>query len=361
MSLPPLYARWVTSLLQAEVPGESKATCDNCVMCNHTPEKPSTAVLYFNPLTKCCTYQPELYNFLVGRILLDNDPALAYGRESLEKRFDDNITVSPFGVGQAPSYTLAYTENAPEKFGRDEGMVCPHYIYEGGLCGIWQHRNAVCATWYCKHERGAVGINFWRTLHQLLYTIELQLCHWCVLQLDIGVEALQILFPLLYNNRQTNQPTGRQAPLLFTTDPKVLKKAWGKWVGREREFFIECANLVNALSWEDVTSICGADLKAYSELLRAAYQKLGSTEIAEFLKAGEVATVQVEEGYLQVQAYSPYDALRMPAKVAQILPYFSGRSVNEALEEIRVKERIKVSPGLVRRLSDFGILVPDED
>jgi hypothetical protein len=330
-------------------------------MCNHTPEQPSAQTLFFNPVTKCCTYQPELYNFLVGRILLDDDPALAYGRESLEKRFQETITVCPFGVGQAPAYTLAYTENAAAKFGRDESMVCPHYIHEGGLCGIWRHRNSVCATWFCKHERGAVGINFWRTLHQLLYTIELQLCHWCVLQLDIGIDALQLLFPLAYNNRQAPPSSSRQAALLFTTEPAILQKAWGKWAGREREFFIECANLVNALSWEDVTRICGADLTAYASLLRAAYQKLGSTEIAKFLKAGEFATTQVEAGYLQVEAYSPYDTLRMPNSVAKILPYFSGRSVSDALEEIRAKEGLKVSPGLVRRLSDFGILVPDEE
>ena len=42
----------------------------------------------YNPETKCCTYMPELWNFLVGRILDDDSADTALGRASVEARID---------------------------------------------------------------------------------------------------------------------------------------------------------------------------------------------------------------------------------------------------------------------------------
>ena len=39
--------------------------------------------LQFEPSTKCCTFLPELPNFLVGAMLADTDPAAAEGRASV--------------------------------------------------------------------------------------------------------------------------------------------------------------------------------------------------------------------------------------------------------------------------------------
>ena len=53
-----------------------------------TPTGPD---LFFHRDTKCCTYLPDLPNFLVGRILEDPDPALAPGRASVERRIDARV------------------------------------------------------------------------------------------------------------------------------------------------------------------------------------------------------------------------------------------------------------------------------
>ncbi len=39
-----------------------------------------------------------------------------------------------------------------------------------------------------------------------------------------------------------------------------------------------------------------------------------------------------------------------------MLPYFDGRRTGEVLEEILVKEKLRIQPEVVRRLADFGIL-----
>ena len=63
--LPPLYARWFNDLVGDDIPSETRATCNDCAMCEieGDPNKPGSEL--FNPASKCCTYLPRLFNFLV--------------------------------------------------------------------------------------------------------------------------------------------------------------------------------------------------------------------------------------------------------------------------------------------------------
>ena len=76
--LPPLYAGWVGALLGgAAIPPETHATCGDCAMCADPGEAPRRGTAYFDPTVKCCSYLPEIYNFLAGRILAEKSPAYA--------------------------------------------------------------------------------------------------------------------------------------------------------------------------------------------------------------------------------------------------------------------------------------------
>src|SRR5262245_36081364 len=90
--LPPLYQRWVRELLDGPVPRETEATCDNCAMLVE-----GGVAAGFNTDTKCCTFLPELHNFLVGAILADDDPAFATGRASVRARVARRVAVTPLG------------------------------------------------------------------------------------------------------------------------------------------------------------------------------------------------------------------------------------------------------------------------
>jgi hypothetical protein len=83
------------ALLGGPVPAETNATRHNCAML--APPGDSGDGLYFNPATRCCTYFPELPNFLVGRILVDDDPALAAGRARVEASLE-SVTCTPRGL-----------------------------------------------------------------------------------------------------------------------------------------------------------------------------------------------------------------------------------------------------------------------
>ena len=351
--LPPLYASWLDGVLDGAIPNETDATCNNCAM---LPDENAATDSnhFFNPQTKCCTYLPELHNFLVGRILADKDPAFAKGLESVEARLKAGIGVTPLSMGTTAMYSLIY-HNTADLFGRAGNMRCPHYIdEEGGRCGVWKHRESVCVTWFCKHARGGTSKNFWMKMLNLLTYIERSIAFWCVTQLDVGTDALSILL-VNFKNSETAKPSA--AEVEGKADEKFYRAKWGKWFGREAEFYKECALLVNDLKWRDIESICGPELKVHTKLLQDAYQRLVTNEIPQRLKVGSFQLGSMEQNAFSVMTYSGYDTLRLSKPIIGILPYFDGRPVDEVLDEIVEKEQVRVSKDLMRKLIDFGMLV----
>src|SRR4051812_46370615 len=200
-TLPPLYARWMREFLGGPIPEETKATCHDCAMCAKPGQAatPQLQMLLFNPKSKCCTYMPDLPNFLVGRILDEPNPDFVPGRASVITRLENKAGVGLLGMNHTRAFDVLYNYGTSQgAFGRSQTLRCPYYIEDGGLCGVWKHRNSVCTTWFCKHNRGAVGMVFWQSIQQLLSQVEEGLARWCILQLNPGLEALQGLYPTRY-------------------------------------------------------------------------------------------------------------------------------------------------------------------
>src|SRR5581483_886405 len=187
---------WLHDLLGGPIPAETNATCDSCAMivAGDTSGAPLADAGY-NAETKCCTYLPELWNFLVGRVLLDDSPEAARGRATVEARLDSGVAVSPLGLRRDTAYRVLYATGGESIFGHAKAMRCPHYLHEeGGLCGVWRHRESTCATWFCKYVRGSVGRTFWMHLHQLLRFAEQSLAGWALLELGLEPRALARLY-----------------------------------------------------------------------------------------------------------------------------------------------------------------------
>jgi hypothetical protein len=356
-TLPPLYAGWIDDLLDGPLPHESEATCENCAMWS-SAGSPGAATLAFHRDTKCCTYVPALANFLVGRIVEDDDPALAPGRASVEARIDARLGVTPLGIDRPAVHALLYHVGVSAAFGRSRTLRCPHYREDaGGACGIWRHRNGVCSTWFCKHSRGATGQRFWHGLEQLLATVERELARWCLLRLDLDSDLLARLLP-----RGTDRGSGGNATLDGATidgrvDDATYRAWWGSWLGREREFYRESARLVNALRWPDVARIGGASVEALARVVAHTHHGAGSRTVPERLVVGQLQTVAAGRERVLVITYNPYDPLELPRMLVDVLGYFDGRPTREALAQIRQERDINVQPSLVRRLVDFGVLV----
>ena len=355
-SLTPLYSRWMDELLGAPIPRETKATCDDCCMCAKPGEVTGCDDRYFAPDIKCCSIVPELSNFLVGGILSssDLDDDARQGRDSILRRIAEAPVVTPLGLGQSPLFKLVY-ENQ-DAFGRSPTLRCPHYVQDSGRCGIWRHRGAVCVAWFCKHTRGAVSHAFWRDgLERLLEIIERNLAAWCISELDIGIDALLDLYGATSDARP---PALTPAQLEDRPDRDRQRRLWGKWSGREQEFYIQCARLVEPLSWNKVIEICGSQARIQADLTRNAYEKLVSVEIPPALKVGSFQLVQITSGTSRVRSYSELDPLDVPAAVMETLGYFDGRPTQQALQAIAADKAIQLDPSLVRKLCDFQLLVP---
>jgi len=348
-----LYARWMRELLGDPVPGEAPATCDDCAMCAPKGAAPAASELFYNPETKCCTYVPELPNYLVGRILSDPDPSMAFGRRTVLERLRAGAGVTPLGIAQPAVFEVLY-KSSPGSFGRARSLRCPHYIEEGGLCGVWRHRASVCATWYCKYERGALGQAFWKALHTLLSAAQRVLARWCVRDLD--PEVLAVLFPPV-----SYPGTGRAldaADIDGRATPEFAKAAWGAWLGREEEFYRDCARRVDRLSWKEIRVIGGSEIDIPERLLRAAWAEHRSTTLPATLRPGGYKVVHDSPEQARITSYSEHDPLELPRELLEALGYFDGRPTAEALKAIAEEKGLDLDRDLVRRLVDFRILLP---
>jgi len=355
--LPPLYAAWFDDLLGREIPPETRATCHDCAMCESGGEYQKPGSKLFNPRSKCCTYQPKLHNFLTGLILSDDDPAMVAGRASVIARLQAGVAVTPLGLGKSPKFKLLYDQMEMRGFGRAQSLRCSHYRDEqGGLCGVWKYRNGICSTWFCKYERGAVGRDFWIAAEYLLVAIEEDLARWCVIELEVGEEALEILF---------EPPSNKQSLALEDLDDQVepgkQRRVWGHWYGREDEFYRECARLVSPLSWQEVLTLCGPEVRGRAQLTQKAYRAASSQDVPARLQLGAFTVIEAGADFFRV--YRPdmgLDTFTLSAKIMRLLPFFDGRPTAEVVAQISEKERLRFTDELLRRLVDFRILVAVE-
>jgi hypothetical protein len=356
--LPPLYDRWMRALLPAPIPHEPHATCDVCAMCAEGADAKPAASMFFDPGVKCCSYTPILANYLVGRALVDPSPDSGAGRASVTARIRAGVGVSPLGLQQPPTYRVLYEQTAPATFGRSLSLRCPHYIDEhGGRCGIWRHRSSVCTTWFCKHERGALGERFWMALHHLLSRAEHALAQWCVVELDIGDEALA---KVVRAAKLAAQVRSTPYTLDDVSGADAAGDMWGRWSGRELEFYEACAAMVERLAWPEVVAIAGIEVRALERVVLAAFADLVSETLPERLVLAPVQIVDMQPESCRVKTYSLTDLLDLPRALFETFRYFDGRPIAAVLEDIETSEGIRLDPALVRHLVDFRILVGPE-
>ncbi len=354
--LPPLYAAWMREWLPGPIPRESDATCEECAMWPGSGG-PSGSAGFFLPDTKCCTYVPTLPNYLVGRILEDDDPALAAGRATIEKRIDARIGVTPIGLASPPVKSLLYRQGGGLAFGRSRRLRCPHYQAEtGGRCGIWRHRNGTCATWFCKHVRGAVGLRFWQGLDQLLTIAERALARWCLLEMGVATGVLHRLFPPGTDRLHADGLDGEQIDGVVSEE--IYRELWGSWAGREREFYRRAARLVDRLNWSNVLEVGGTDVRLFAALALDRYRELASRRLPKRLIVGPIRILAAGRDRTRVVGYNGLHPLDLSPELMAVLPYFDGRSVRQVLQQIRKEKHLTLEMALLQRLADFEILRP---
>lgn len=339
-TLPPRLAGWAQHMLGGPIPREVHATCDRCAMVPRDDDAGERAS--FDADLKCCTYLPELPNFSVGAMLSDAsvDPT------SLVKRIHARSSVTPLGLGQPPSRVATPGESG---FGKDPALLCPHFA--GGQCTIWAHRDSVCATYFCKLQRGRVGLRFWSALRSALATLERAVARRCMLEVGISPSAIAAMGRLAPT--QTVLPAG-------SLMPEEYRQIWGAWEGREQEFFRACALTADGLTWTNIEHSGGVELAMRMEAVRHEYHTLMAPSLPTHPVARAVMIRPASSELTEVVAYSALDPIALPKLVVSALGHFDGRPLAEALSAARERERVAISDELLQTLTDFAVIGDEE-
>jgi hypothetical protein len=308
---------------------------------------------FYDSLTKCCTYQPELPNFLVGATLSDKG---TLARDSVIARIESRIGVTPLGVGVPPLYSAMYARAAPASgFGHARALRCPHHL-DDGRCGIWLHRNAICATWYCKHVRGTTSVRFWRDgIEGLLRAVEESLARHCLAELGLATDAVLAILP------KRKHAGSRDETPADRVEPATYGRVWGTWAGREQELYKTCARVVEPLTWSEVLAISGPTVRLLAGATRELHRAVLDRSLPATLHVGDFQIVGADGSSVRVSGYSPLDPIDVPKELFSVLHRFDGRSTRAILTSLRKKDGIALDDDFVRTLVDFGILVESRD
>lgn len=219
-ALLPADAGWM------HLPKERFADCGNC---------PPVIREEYHPVSRCCTYTPHVPNVLLG-LALENPEIAPRIRGAIAGRH-----ALPSGTWASPArFARSTASDAAGKFGQDPTRTCSFLQTETGACGIHAYRNAVCSTFFCVNDHGAVGEELWGSMSAMLGTTETAAAQWAMgeagLPWSLQVERMGAL--------------ASDVPALSAPDESWSEAAyatiWGEWRGREEAFFARCIAALRA-------------------------------------------------------------------------------------------------------------------
>lgn len=207
------------------IPGEKILDCSNCNKV-HTDA--------YNPKTKCCTYFPQIPNFMLGLAL--KDPSC---RELAIAVIEQGHAV-PEGTLQTPAAVKVFAdEYAKDQFGKSKLLRCPFLDEKAEGCGIYAYRSAVCASFFCQNEHGDAGDKYWERFQDLLRQAEVALYQRAMT--EVGIDSTDY-------NRRLDSLADRIGEV---ADPQTggwtswaRETLFGDFFGNEISFFEKCADFV---------------------------------------------------------------------------------------------------------------------
>lgn len=348
-ALPPVYRPLLDDLFDGPKVEETRATCHECAMCDHGQPSP-VEMEYFNPNTKCCTYFPNLPNYLVGAILADPSPEMAEGKRRIREVIAKRIGVMPGSLSRPRKLTLIMGVYG-DAFGRAESLLCPYYdgSNPAGTCTIWKHREAICMTYHCKYSRGQHGFEFWRALKVYLGAV----------QHSLSARAMKAV------DERVIQPRFKEDVLsvedIDEVPPKEAEYArwWGPWVGREEEFYVKCFEWAEAMSRADFRrEIDGKDAKKEREALAVSYGALQNLVLPKHLVRSARMTEDHKGDTVVVTTYHRYDSFALDKDLYEVIGLLrADETLDENLARIEEETGAELAPELLEYLFMQGILV----
>ena len=348
-TLPRAYHALLPVFFDLSIPDESHATCADCAMIEHTIDGPGS----FNEATKCCTFFPVLPNYLVGGILNDEREVMAEGRKRIRAAIKEQRGVYPHGIYPPRIDRYLYEIGRHKGFGQSASLRCPYYNDRAGGCSIWEYRNAICSTWYCRYQAGFLGERFWQGVKEYLEDLEANLYRYAMSRLGIDSGVI-IGEPYLKIDPGRGKPTFfPDAGDLDRTPPsrEASEQLWGKWDGDQEGFYRRCHAEIGAAAGPALArDLMGFEENYRIDDLRQRLDRMLSSDVPLRLRRGDrVAVHYVDDGdCVLAVATCRY---RTDRSLARALEYFDGyRPVADVIAELKEREQIELDSDLVREL-----------
>lgn len=246
---PQAYSFWLSKRFPGSVV-EKLATCDKCAMVR--PQGLTRDPGPFEAHLKCCTYFPFVPNFGLGMMLREGGDAASV---RLKAAASQGLLL-PLGLFASPERESLAKEAGPDGFGRRADLLCPFFDTVAMGCSVWKNRPGVCATYFCKSDRGEDGLEFWSDVESYLNHFE-----WTL--------ANAVLWRLGF----TEEEAEKCEAVMLTEGPGVerdwlLRSAWAEWSGREAEFLLKCDEQARKIEFDEVSELLGPDALELEESLR---------------------------------------------------------------------------------------------
>lgn len=310
VALPAAYEVLFPELASLELPDEPRSTCHDCVQVPPPGQEPDL-LKPFDRDVKCCTYRPALPNFLVGR-------ALSRGNVGSDKvaarirRFREGVR--PEGLFPPSHFRSIYRDGT---FGRDKRLTCPYWVPGDLSCSIWEDRNAVCRTWFCKMSDGPRSGMYWKTVRDLLTALERRLSRHLV--------------------------EGATPPEVDATPEQ-----WMDW-------YIDCHERLQATPLDDLREVTLEEREGLEVALRV-YGELLDAPVPDVIFPVITATVPLEDRIL-VHGYSRLETVEVPRTFMALFgELVQGTPWRTALERVRERAGLDFDDAFVETLWRRGIV-----
>lgn len=352
---PTLYHSLLPTWFKRSYQPEALATCDQCAMC--PAQQPKVAVKTYQPHLKCCTFYPDLPNYLVGALLSDTDPAMDEGRRRVRLLIQQRSGVSPYGVNATPLREFLYARSRNSAFGKSETLLCPYFHRENHNCTIWRYRNAVCATFFCKFNDGAAGHRFWAGVKEYLSFVQALLSEYALDRLGFNLENLP-------DNPLRSSPMEGDVKLSAEElDGRVSdatwKKLWGEQEGHEEAFFVRCFQEVTKLGPDDLASLGGFEhrrrfAKVTSAKLAVDYPPLPAT----MQRNPKIQIHEENESQVVVEGFNGLTA--MPMLLWRFVQQCNGAETAHTIAAFEEEHGLEIDQDLIINLVHNRFLLADD-
>lgn len=286
--IPAIYHAIFPELLDINFPEEKIATCANCTLCRSS-QSPYVS-------TKCCAYHPHMSNYLLGGVLSDPDPGFEIGRQRIRSQIAARIGVTPYGIVPPLSYQQRQVIiNSQDFWSRPHELIeaqrCPYY--DAGNCTVWKYRENLCVTHFCSSIGGFSGQLFWKKLNKYIKMAETSLSQYAMLQSGWSPTSIK---------------TGAVSTADFKLDDENGKvdvsnysKLWGKWEGREEEFYRNCYTIVERTDAATFKTITGLTREILDAAIRNTQQEFQQKIFPDFLLLHpDIKSEKINDGVIRL-------------------------------------------------------------